>query len=138
MKKIIVGLTIFCMAFMFILAEYTFSTQQRSEKAIQVTQRYMGKDNKGFSLMDLFKILSCNCCQDENFLKDPTTYLQWIVEPLNNTTFKVTFAFEINEEETMYVFGVDIDNSNVWGINNGAQMLIEILDYYYVTPFFPY
>jgi len=105
-------------------------TEQKEKQAIEIVQSYRGIDGKGENMLDAFRAAFDEVYPGEDIVGHPGTKIFWSAFediPFSNT-YQVHLEIKTPQENSLFVWKVNLDDKKVWSNQAGAQGMLNRLD----------
>ena len=129
----VVGLVVI-IAIIFVLNPIQESDNTSSEnfekQAIEMVKSYKGTDGTGETLLGAIRTAFDEVYPGQDVFQNPGTNIFWSVvkdSPFSNT-YKVQFHIKTSQENSLFVWIVDLDNKKVWTTHAGSIGFLNMLD----------
>ena len=102
--------------------------------AWNIVKWYQGPDNSGYNLYDTIIIQIENAYPNENILGLRDTSIEIsavdVQEKVGDGVYQINFSFVTYNDNSDYVWQVNIQTNEIFPINNGAKKMMDIVDFY--------
>jgi len=105
-------------------------SEHREQQAIEIVQEYRGVDEKGENMLDVFRAAFDEVYQGQDILVHPGTKIFWSAFediPFSNT-YQVHLEIKTHQENSLFIWKVNLDDKKVWSNQAGAQGMLNRLD----------
>ena len=105
-------------------------SENLEKQAIEIVKSYKGIDGQGENLLGAIRIAFDKVYPGQNIFLNPGTKISWIAvkdSPFSNT-YKVQFEIKTSQENSLFIWKVDLDSEKVWSNQEGAQGMLNLLD----------
>ena len=98
--------------------------------AIEIVQSYRGIDGKGDNLLDAFRKAFDEVYPRGDILLQTGTRSPWsaIKESPFSNTYQVQFEIKTTQEDSLFIWKVNLDDKKVWSNQEGARGMLNLLD----------
>ena len=105
-------------------------TEQKEKQAIEIVQSYRGIDEKGENMLDAFRVAFDEVYPGQDILRKPDTKVFWraFADPPFSNTYQVHLEIKTNQEDSVFIWKVNLDDKKVWSNQAGAQGMLNRLD----------
>ena len=105
-------------------------TEQKEKQAIEIVQSYKGIDEKGENMLDAFRVAFNEVYPGQDILRKPDTKVFWsaFADPPFSNTYQVHLEIKTNQEDSVFIWKVNLDDKKVWSNQAGAQGMLNRLD----------
>ncbi len=100
------------------------------KQAIEIVKSYQGIDGQGESLLGAFRTAFDEVYPGQNVFLNPGTKISWsaVKDSLFSNTYQVRFEIKTSQENSLFIWKVDLDSKKVWTNQAGAQGMLNLLD----------
>jgi len=105
-------------------------SEHREQQAIEIVQEYRGVDGKGENMLDVFRAAFDEVYPGEDIVGHPGTKIFWSAFediPFSNT-YQVHLEIKTPQENSLFIWKVNLDDKKVWSNQAGAQGMLNRLD----------
>jgi len=105
-------------------------SEHREQQAIEIVQKYRGVDGKGENMLDVFRAAFDEVYPGQDILVHPGTKIFWSAFediPFSNT-YQVHLEINTHQENSLFIWKVNLDDKKVWSNQAGAQGMLNRLD----------
>ena len=105
-------------------------SEHREQQAIEIVQEYRGVDGKGKNMLDAFREAFDEVYPGQDILVQPDTKIFWSAFediPFSNT-YQVHLEIKTSQENSLFIWKVNLDDKKVWSNQAGAQGMLYRLD----------
>ena len=105
-------------------------SEHREQQAIEIVQEYRGVDGKGENMLDAFRAAFDEVYPGEDIVGHPGTKIFWSAFediPFSNT-YQVHLEIKTSQENSLFIWKVNLDDKKVWSNQAGAQGMLNRLD----------
>ncbi len=105
-------------------------SENLEKQAIEIVKSYQGIDEQGESLLGAIITAIDEVYPGQNVFLHPETKISWSAvkdSPFSNT-YKVQLGIKTSQENSLFIWKVDLDSKKVWSNHAGAQGMLNLLD----------
>ena len=101
------------------------------KQAIEIVKSYQGIDGQGESLLGAFRTAFDEVYPGQNIFLNPGTKISWsaVKDSLFSNTYQVRFEIKTSQENSLFIWKVDLDSEKVWSNQEGAQGMLNLIDH---------
>ncbi len=118
---------------------FAFSLTQESDnsesenlekQAIEMLKSYQGIDGKGENMLSSIKTAIDEVYPRQDVFLNPGTNISWsaIRDSTFSNTYQVRLEIKTSQENSLFVWKVDLDSKKVWSNQAGAIGMLNLLD----------
>ncbi|MCJ8305462.1 MAG: hypothetical protein HRU07_00240 [Nitrosopumilus sp.] len=135
MKKIVI-VSVILIIFGIIFASSSMLESDNSDsselekQAIEILKAYKGIDGKGESMLGAIITAIDEVYPGQNIFLNPGTNISWSAvrdSPFSNT-YQVHLEIKTSQENSLFIWKVDVDSKKVWSNQAGARGMLNLLD----------
>jgi len=100
------------------------------KQAIEIVKSYQGIDGQGESLLGAIRTAFDEVYPGQNVFLNPGTNISWsaVKDSLFSNTYQVRLEIKTSQENSLFIWKVDLDSKKVWTNQAGAQGMLNLLD----------
>jgi len=105
-------------------------SENLEKQAIEIVKSYKGIDGQGESMLGAIITAIDEVYPGQNVFLNPGTNISWSAvkdSPFSNT-YKVQLGIKTSQENSLFIWKVDLDSKKVWSNQAGAQGMLNLLD----------
>ena len=101
------------------------------KQAIEIVKSYQGIDGQGESLLGAIRTAFDEVYPGQNVFLNPGTNISWsaVKDSLFSNTYQVRFEIKTSQENSLFIWKVDLDSEKVWSNQEGAQGMLNLIDH---------
>ena len=106
------------------------SSENLEKQAIEIVKSYKGIDRQGETMLGALRTAFDEVYPGQNVFLNPGTNISWravLDSPFSNT-YKVQLEIKTSQENSLFIWKVDLDSKKVWSNQAGAQGMLNLLD----------
>ena len=105
-------------------------SENLEKQAIEIVKSYKGIDGQGESLLGAIRTAFDEVYPDQNVFLNPGTNISWsaVKDSLFSNTYQVHLEIKTSQENSLFIWKVDLDSKKVWSNQAGAQGMLNLLD----------
>jgi len=109
---------------------YSNESENLEKQAIEIVQSYQGIDEKGENIIDAFRAAFVAVYPDQDIFLHPATKISWraFEDPPFSNTYQVQFEIKTSQEDSLFIWNVNLDSKKVWSNQPGARAMLNKLD----------
>ena len=107
------------------------SSENLEKQAIEIVKSYQGIDGKGENMLGALRTAFDEVYPGQNVFLNPGTNISWSAikdSPFSNT-YQVHLEIKTSQENSLFIWKVDLDSKKVWSNQKGAQGMLNLLDH---------
>ena len=106
-------------------------SENLEKQAIEIVKSYRGIDGQGESLLGAFRTAFDEVYPGQNIFLNPGTNISWsaVKDSLFSNTYQVRFEIKTSQENSLFIWKVDLDSEKVWSNQEGAQRMLNLIDH---------
>jgi len=105
-------------------------SENLQKQAIEIVKSYKGIDGQGETLLGALRTAFDEVYPGQNIFLNPETKISWravLDSPFSNT-YKVQLQIKTSQENSLFIWKVDLDSKKVWSNQAGSQGILNLLD----------
>ena len=105
-------------------------SENLQKQAIEIVKSYKGIDGQGETLLGALRTAFDEVYPGQNIFLNPETKISWravLDSPFSNT-YKVQLQIKTSQENSLFIWKVDLDSKKVWSNQAGSQGMLNLLD----------
>ncbi len=105
-------------------------SENLEKQAIEIVKSYQGIDGQGESMLGAIITAIDEVYPGQNIFLNPGTNVSWSAvrdSPFSNT-YQVHLEIKTSQENSLFIWKVDLDSKKVWSNHAGAQGMLNLLD----------
>jgi len=105
-------------------------SENLEKQAIEIVKSYQGIDGQGESMLGAFRTAFDEVYPGQNVFQNPGTNISWsaVKDSLFSNTYQVHLEIKTSQENSLFIWKVDLDSEKVWSNQEGAQGMLNLLD----------
>ncbi len=105
-------------------------SENKEQQAIEIVQSYRGIDEKGENMLVAFRLAFNEVYPGQDILLHPDTKVSWSAfeDPPFSNTYQVHLEIKTIQEDSVFIWKVNLDDKKVWSNQEGAQGMLTLLD----------
>jgi len=109
---------------------YSNESENLEKQAIEIVRSYQGIDGKGENMLDAFRTAFDAVYPDQDIFLRPGTKISWIAfeDPPFSNTYQVQLEIKTTQENSLFIWNVNLDSKKVWSNQPGARDMLNKLD----------
>jgi len=106
-------------------------SENLEKQAIEIVKSYQGIDGQGESLLGAFRTAFDEVYPGQNIFLNPGTKISWsaVKDSLFSNTYQVRLEIKTSQENSLFIWKVDLDSEKVWSNQEGAQGMLNLIDH---------
>ena len=106
-------------------------SENLEKQAIEIVKSYKGIDGKGESMLSAFRTAFDEVYPGQNVFQNPGTNISWsaVKDSLFSNTYQVHLEIKTSQENSLFIWKVDLDSEKVWSNQKGAQGMLNLIDH---------
>ena len=105
-------------------------SENHKKQAIEIVKSYKGIDGKGESMLGAIRTAIDEVYPGQDIFLNPGTNISWSAirdSPFSNT-YQVQLEIKTSQENSLFIWKVDLDSKKVWSNQAGARGMLNLLD----------
>ena len=100
------------------------------KQAIEIIQSYQGTDGQGENMLDVFRTAFDRVYPDMDITVHPDSKISWraFEDPPFSNTYQVQFEIKTIQEDSFYIWHVNLDSEKIWSNQEAGRGMLRILD----------
>jgi len=100
------------------------------KQAIEIIQSYQGADGQGENMLDVFRTAFDRVYPDIDITVHPDSKISWraFEDPPFSNTYQVQFEIKTIQEDSFYIWHVNLDSEKIWSNQEAGRGMLRILD----------
>jgi len=109
---------------------YSNESENLEKQAIEIVRLYQGIDGKGENMLDALRTAFNAVYLDEDIFLRPDTKISWraFEDPPFSNTYQVQLEVKTFQEDSLFIWKVNLDSKKVWSNQQGARGMLNKLD----------
>ncbi len=109
---------------------YSDESENLEKQAIEIVRSYQGIDGKGENMLDVFRTAFDLVYPDQDIFLHSGTKISWIAfeDPPFSNTYQVQLEIKTSQEDSLFIWNVNLDSKKVWSNQPGARGMLNKLD----------
>jgi len=109
---------------------YSNESENLEKQAIEIVRSYQGIDGKGENMLDALRTAFNAVYLDEDIFLRPDTKIYWgaFEDPPFSNTYQVQLEIKTFQEDSLFIWKVNLDSKKVWSNQQGARGMLNKLD----------
>ena len=109
---------------------YSNESENLEKQAIEIVRSYQGIDGKGENMLDVFRTAFDAVYPGQNIILHPDTKISWraFEDPPFSNTYQVQLEIKTFQEDSLFIWKVNLDSKKVWSNQQGARGMLNKLD----------
>jgi len=109
---------------------YSNESENLEKQAIEIVRSYQGIDGKGENMLDALRTAFNAVYLDEDIFLHPGTKIYWraFKDPPFSNTYQVQLEIKTFQEDSLFIWKVNLDSKKVWSNQQGARGMLNKLD----------
>ena len=105
-------------------------SENRKKQAIEIVKSYKGVDGQGESMLGAIITAIDEVYPGQDIFLNPGTNISWsaILDSPFSNTYQVHLEIKTSQENSLFMWKVDLDNKKVWSNQEGARGMLNLLD----------
>ena len=99
------------------------------KQAIEIIQSYQGTDGQGENMLDVFRTAFDRVYPDMDTTVHPDSKISWraFEDPPFSNTYQVQFEIKTIQEDSFYIWHVNLDSEKIWSNQEAGRGMLRIL-----------
>ncbi len=109
---------------------YSNESENLEKQAIEIVRSYQGIDVKGENMLDALRTAFNAVYLDQDIFLRPDTKISWraFEDPPFSNTYQVQLEIKTTQEDSLFIWNVNLDSKKVWSNQPGARAMLDRLD----------
>jgi len=109
---------------------YSNESENLEKQAIEIVRSYQGIDGKGENMLDVFRTAFDAVYPGQDIFLHPDTKISWraFEDPPFSNTYQVQLEIKTFQEDSLFIWNVNLDSKKVWSNQPGARGMLNRLD----------
>ena len=106
-------------------------SENPEKQAIEIVKSYKGIDGQGENMLGAIRTAFDEVYPGQNVFLNPGTNISWsaVKDSLFSNTYQVHLEIKTSQENSLFIWKVDLDSEKVWSNQEGAQGMLNLIDH---------